>query len=175
MFQRWSTLLGAILFFISQVTILSGANKTDEDSQAINALSRRIAPPAGVDLDVTHISRTPRYHWDSVKKWPTLGEVITFTAHVINKGTQASGGFSYKWYIDGIEVHIGSSASLAPGDESTQTTTWSWQSGRHIVKFEVDPEGAITETAENNNAIEDATDALSVGLLGGRKCVRTLQ
>ena len=50
------------------------------------------SPPAGVDLDVTYISREPRYEWSAAKKWPDAGEVVTFTAHVTNKGSEASSG-----------------------------------------------------------------------------------
>jgi uncharacterized repeat protein (TIGR01451 family) len=58
----------------------------------------------GIDLDVTYISRTPRYDWDAVKQWPAVGETVTFTAQVINKGTNSSGNFSYQWILDGQTI-----------------------------------------------------------------------
>jgi hypothetical protein len=162
MIRRCISLLLLFIFLFSLSASIAGAQQTDLVLLPQNSQIQAADPPPGVDLDVTYISRTPRYHWSSVKIWPSPGEMVTFTAHVINKGDQTSGGFSFKWYIDGGEVRSGTGAAIAPRDESTQTLNWSWQSGRHFVKFEVDPEGTISETAENNNVIEDATDALSV-------------
>ena len=68
----------------------------------------RSAPP-GIDLDVTFISRDPLYYMYCVEypddlpqicpgheddqHWPAEGELVTFTAHVVNKGTSASPAF----------------------------------------------------------------------------------
>ena len=102
-----------------------------------------LTKPAGIDLDVTYISRTPLYNryevWytsdgkpylrpgtEDFKRWPASGEIVTFTAHIINKGTIASGSFTFKWSIDGSEVHSGTHSSLAPGEEETETYQWAW-------------------------------------------------
>ncbi|MBC7227754.1 MAG: 6-bladed beta-propeller, partial [Thermoflexales bacterium] len=147
------------------------------------------AKPAGVDLDVTYISRTPLYSryqvWytadgkpylrpgtENDKRWPDPGETVTFTAHIINKGTVASGRFDFKWFIDGQEVHSGVHNSLAPGEEATESYQWTWSHsldgerllGSHTVRFTVDPANAIAETYESNNSLEDRTDALSLVL-----------
>lgn len=127
------------------------------------ALDHQSLLAPGVDLDVTYISRTPRYEWDSAKQWPAPGEPVTFTAHVINKGASSSGSFSYQWLIDGYVVSWGSTGSLSPQAERTFSQTWNWQSGRHTVTFRVDPGNQVPESAENNNSITDFTDALSVG------------
>ncbi|MGQ9787564.1 MAG: LamG-like jellyroll fold domain-containing protein, partial [Anaerolineae bacterium] len=148
-----------------------------------------LTKPAGVDLDVAYISRTPMYNrydvWytadgkpylrpgtENDKRWPVSGEVVTFTAHIINKGTVASGSFAFKWFIDGSEVHSGIHSSLAPGEEGTETYQWVWAHtmdgerllGSHTVRFTVDPANAIPETYESNNSLEDRTDALSLVL-----------
>ncbi len=118
---------------------------------------------ASIDLDVTYISREPRYSWDSQKQWPDPGERVTFTAHIINKGTVSSGNFTFQWKIDDQIISIDSYTSIPPQGEVTQAITWYWQSGRHDVSFEVDPQNLIPETAETNNKIEDVTDALTIG------------
>ncbi|MGC8947467.1 MAG: LamG-like jellyroll fold domain-containing protein [Anaerolineae bacterium] len=145
--------------------------------------------PAGIDLDVVYISRTPMYNryevWytadgtpylrpgtENDKRWPAPGEIVTFTAHIINKGTVASGSFAFKWFIDGGEVHSGTHSSLAPGEEGTETYQWVWAHtmdgerllGSHTVRFTVDPANTISETYESNNSLEDRTDALSLVL-----------
>jgi hypothetical protein len=119
--------------------------------------------PNGIDLDVTYISRQPSYEWTASKQWPDPGEAVTFTAHVINKGTNASGTFSYAWYIDGQIVQTGDTGSLTPGSEVTFTQGWSWQSDQHMVGFKADPQNLISETGENNNEIVDVTDAMTLG------------
>jgi len=148
-----------------------------------------LTKPAGIDLDVTYISRTPmdnRYDvWytadgkpylrpgsENDKRWPSFGEQVTFTAHIINKGTIASGSFSFKWFIDGGEVQSGTHPSLDPGQEGTLACQWAWAHtlngeqllGAHTVRLTVDPANAITETYESNNSLEDRTDAISLVL-----------
>ena len=88
------------------------------------------AKPTGIDLDVTYISRAPMYNryevWytadgepylrpgtENDKRWPDHGEIVTFTAHFINKGTTASGTFGFRWLIDGVQVHSGTHPSLS--------------------------------------------------------------
>jgi hypothetical protein len=148
-----------------------------------------LSKPAGVDLDVTYISRSPLYNRydvsytpdgkpylrpgsESDQRWPSPGELVTFTAHIFNKGTIASGSFSYKWFIDGVEVHSGTLSSLNPGQETTTTYQWAWAHtldserllGSHTVRLTVDPGNIIAETYESNNSLEDRTDAISLVL-----------
>jgi len=148
-----------------------------------------LTKPAGIDLDVTYISRTPLYSrydvWytddgkpylrpgtENYQRWPVPGEVVTFTVHITNKGTIASGSFTFRWHIDGSEVHSGTHGSLAPGEEGIETYQWAWAHtmdgerlmGNHTVRFTVDPANAIPETYESNNSLEDRTDALSLVL-----------
>ncbi len=160
----------------------------DVNSQDFNH-SSLLTKPSGIDLDVTYINRTPMYNrynvWYTVdgkpylrpatendKRWPAQGEMVTFTAHVINKGTLPSGSFSFKWFIDGVEVHSGTHSSLTPEEEGTENYQWVWAHsmdgesliGDHSVGFTVDPLNAIPETYESNNSLEDRTDALSLVL-----------
>ncbi len=148
-----------------------------------------LAKPTGIDLDVTYISRTPMYNRYSVwytadlrpylqpgtendKRWPSPGEIVTFTAHIMNKGTINSGSFTFKWFMDGIEVATGTHSSLSPNQEETESYQWPWAHtlngeqllGEHTIKFMVDSNNAIYETYESNNSIEDRTDAISLFL-----------
>jgi hypothetical protein len=148
-----------------------------------------LTKPVGIDLDVTYINRTPLYNryevWytsdgkpylrpgtENYKRWPALGEVVTFTAHIVNKGTTSSGNFAFRWFIDGIEVGSGTHSSLAPGEEGTENYQWIWAhvmngerlQGSHSVRFTVDPNNVVPETYESNNTLEDRTDALSLVL-----------
>ncbi len=147
---------------------------------------RAMTAPTGVDLDVTYINRSPMYNryclWypggkpllcpgtENEKRWPDPGEVVTFTAHIVNKGTLTSPTFTYRWFIDGMEVVSGTHPALAPGAEGTATYQWVWahtMEGErvvddHTVRFTVDPANVITETYESNNSLEDRTNALGL-------------
>lgn len=147
--------------------------------------NRILTAPFGIDLDVTYINRTPT-HWaycvdypngiptlcpgtEGEKRWPSSGELVAFTAHIVNKGTVASPDFAYKWFIDGSEVASGTLSGLAPGAETTATYQWPWDHTMegervvddHTVGFTADPDDAISETYETNNSLEDRTNALS--------------
>ena len=104
--------------------------------------------PGGVDLDVTFINRTPLHHsycvqfpadipgqagipnlcpgTENDRRWPEPGEIVTFTAHVINKGTIGSPAFDSAWWIDGAEVARGTLPALAAAQEVTATYRWPW-------------------------------------------------
>lgn len=151
------------------------------------------SPQEGVDLDITYIERTPRYQaycveypWDepnlpgipylcpgteNEQRWPETGESVSFTAHIVNKGTSTSPMFTYAWKIDDTQVVSGSLPALAAGAETTVTYAWTWEhtmsaDGQrvlddHWVSFLVDPENLIAETYESNNSLTDLTNAKS--------------
>ena len=118
--------------------------------------------PTGTDLDVTYISREPRYHWDSAKQWPDQGETVTFKAHIVNKGSMDSGPFAFEWLVDNKVVASGTAGNLPPQGETTKKFTWEWQPGRHYIGFRADPQNLVSEFTKGNNAITDATDALTI-------------
>jgi len=125
------------------------------------ARSGKTALP-GIDIDVTYISREPRYQWNAAKQWPADGETVIFTAHVMNKGTVTSGAFSYQWLLDGRVVSTAGSSAIPPQAERTFAWTWHWQTGHHAVEFRADTQNQVSETAETNNRVFDYTDALTV-------------
>ncbi len=143
--------------------------------------------PEGVDLDVTYISRSPLYNPYSVEytseglpflkqgteedqRWPYYKEIVTFTAHISNKGTQPSGIFSYHWLLDDGLYASGTVSNLEPGQQTSASIQWKWGhltireklSGHHTIGFVVDPDNSITETYETNNALTDPTKAVSL-------------
>jgi hypothetical protein len=142
---------------------------------------------AASDLDVVYISRTPRYQkydptykdhidpvdvWKSkpylspeqekMKRWPSKGEIVTFTAVIKNPGKDATGEFAYKWFFDGKEVGSGTLPSIEPGGQASTTYKWEWDSewNDHTIKFVADPDNKVIEEIEKNNVVEDRTNAL---------------
>jgi len=152
--------------------------------------------PEGVDLDVTFINRMPMYNpycveflydapgqpgrpilcpgTENEQRWPEQGEAVTFTAHIVNKGTLPSPAFGYAWHIDTVEVASGTLAALDAGAEVTATLSWPWPHdlspdgqqalGEHTVRFTADPTNAIAEPFEGNNSLEDHTRAMSFSI-----------
>jgi hypothetical protein len=102
-------LLLALLLFISAIIV------TPSFGQQLPVNPYRGNSGSTIDIDVTYISRTPRYDYDAAKNTPAVGDVVTFTANVRSRGTSATGSFNYKWYIDGVEVSSGESSSIAAG------------------------------------------------------------
>jgi len=119
-----------------------------------------VAVPEGVDLNVTYISRYPRYEWDSDKPWPDIGEAVIFTAHIVNKGTLDSGPFEYAWVVDGAVKAGGVLDSIPPQGGRTVECVWEWETSRHYIAFQADPRNLLEELSDANNGVEDATDAL---------------
>ena len=191
------------LIVVAFLTTLAFLITTTEASETAPPLSvsgggerMALSPPTGVDLDVTFINRTPLYKaycvqylndapnqpgrpylcpgTEDARRWPAPGEIVTFTAHIINKGTVASPAFDYAWHIDGTEVASGTLPALAPAAKITAIYTWPWGHalspdgqralGEHSMRFTVDPANVISETYENNNSREDRTNAMSFSL-----------
>jgi hypothetical protein len=144
------------------------------------------------DLDVLYIERTPRYpgyrpeyglkghegvpllvdrktgkvlteaQARAIKRWPSAGEEVTFTAHVQNRGSGPANGWEYAWLLDGKEVARGTAAGpQGVGEEKTASWKWKWAPGGHTVRFVVDPLFKVRDLSLHNNAREDATDAWS--------------
>lgn len=127
-------------------------------------------PPLQPDLDVTYIARTPRYMryvidesrgvpqqlapgTENDKRWPDVGETVTYTAHVINKGQGVARPFRYQWRVDGATVEKGTVARLMqPGEERTISLQTPWTAEPQQIEFTADPDSKIAETVETNNA-----------------------
>jgi hypothetical protein len=125
------------------------------------------------DLDVQYIGRTPRYKWcfitpsnpcTGVKLWPAAGETVTFEGRIANRGSAASGAFTYTWYIDGVQRAQASQPSMVAGAEAVVTLPWIWATGAHTVKLVLDTPGTITEVSESNNTRQAQTNALALGI-----------
>jgi len=192
----FATVIVALIAALALVVTVAGAETNLSPQAERDVAGVRSSPPEGVDLDVTFINRAPLYKAYCVeymydvpnqvgrpflcpgtegdKRWPAHGEIVTFTAHIVNKGTAASPPFGYAWYIDGAEVASGTLPALVPAAEVTATHSWPWAHdlspdgqralGEHAVRFTVDPADAISETYECNNSLQDRTDAASFSI-----------
>jgi hypothetical protein len=125
-----------------------------------------VTPPVA-DLIVRYIQRLPEMNWvpysaDPTREgWPTEGQEVTWSAHVLNRMPNAHDSVGYRWLLDGEEVAAGT-VDLPAGGEVTVQLPWTWTFDRHRLAFEIDPDDAVDEEGRNNR-LEVFTDALSVG------------
>jgi hypothetical protein len=141
------------------------------------------------DLDVTYIERTPRYFRYSVayepetpdkpwglphlcadnvgkKRWPDVGESVTYTGHVRNTATWTTGTASYEWRVGGAVVKTGSLPALAAGAETTVTLQRAFPAAtaKETIELRVDTGNALVETVETNNALAIGSHDLTVSI-----------
>ncbi|MCX5909602.1 MAG: hypothetical protein NTY64_21130, partial [Deltaproteobacteria bacterium] len=150
------------------------------------------AAPA-LDYNVTHITQSPKYFkyslyevFDNVgfwsensgipyqtqgteneKRWPQAGESITYTAHVVNKGTMECPPFQSRWLINGTEVNKGTYPhSIPPGYVAEVNWVYPWPAIDHTdhskdtVTFEV----LNSDDLPQNNKRTDYLAALSLSI-----------
>ncbi len=148
-----------ILLSILVMSIFLPGNGTNSSVRK-NAEISLLALP---DLNAAYIARLPRYDYTATKNQPAPGDSVTFQAVVANRGGQNTGTFAYEWYIDSLQVMNSTYPNLLPGESITLSLGWTWQNGPHTVRIELDPVNLIAEVSEQNNAVEDRTNALAVG------------
>jgi hypothetical protein len=115
------------------------------------------------DLNVTYISRTPRYNYDATTNNPSVGQTVTYTAHARTWGSTVPASAGYEWRYDGQVVASGTLSGFTSGGEVTSTYARTWQSGNHTIAFTIDPQNAVTESTELNNTRTDRTNAVLAG------------
>ncbi len=141
------------------------------------------------DLEVTFIGRTPRYpryiisypekvvyddftpyfisygvlaggQTSETKRWPDENETVTFTANVLNRGSQSVTQFSYTWTVDGAEVENGVwTGNVEPGEVAEVSLPRQWDDNQHTIGFTATMPNDITP---ENNSVEDYTKALAL-------------
>lgn len=139
-----------------------------------------------VDIDVSYISRSPRY-WrydvrytytncresniylypgtETNKRWPDPGETVTYTGRVINRGESPLASFDYMWKVDGATVDSGAyTGNLLPGQETQFTYQMPWSGTRQEIQFLADTANSVTETVENNNTRTVRSDDLTMSI-----------
>ncbi len=112
--------------------------------------------------------------YERYQKHPEPGDLVVFIAHIKNASdVPFSGPLTYHWRINervvkqrasnaaGTEDGVTAepvTVTIAPWDEITTRLEWEWDVDladprKVVLEFEVDPEGAIAEITENNNAL----------------------
>ena len=90
---------------------------------------------------------------------PAIGDMMTFSAVILNRGDGPAGPFSIAYYIDENPINSAYVDHLSAGAAATNTFVWKAKAGAHIIRAVVDSEGSVAESNEDNN---DKTFAFSV-------------
>jgi hypothetical protein len=83
------------------------------------------------------------------------GSVIVFDSGVRNAGPVGIGGFSVKWFVDGVQMghggHAGVPANTTIYNDNSQFS-WTATRGNHWITFTVDGTNSVLESNEDNNS-----------------------
>lgn len=139
------------------------------------------------DIEVTHIERKPKYERYQVnysgalayfddyvpyyadaavslanadaRRWPEPGEIVTYSAFILNRGAAAVSSFEYTWKVDGKIAGSGTYAGeIVPGAGRSLELKRIWQSARQEIEIEITlPDDATP----GNNKLAIHTDALA--------------
>lgn len=147
-------------------------------------------PRNETDLQVTCISRTPRYpryaaeysyysvtepsgfgpyifsastslgqgQTGATQRWPNVGDPVTYTASVRNRGTNTwSGTLSATWREDGLVVSTPSqSISLSPGAVTQFSYVRNWDGTSHDISFSIN----TNDARSTNNSLQINTKSV---------------
>jgi len=87
--------------------------------------------------------------WSPVN--PAMGDKVTLTAYVKNKGSHRAGGFQVYFYVDDNAVDYQEIPQLDAGARVTNTFEWDVSAGPHTLTLVADGSNVISEGVENNN------------------------
>ena len=77
----------------------------------------------------------------STQRFPNVGDAVTYTASVRNRGTLAwSGSCAFTWTVDGVSAASGSlPLNLAPGAVATAPFVRTWDNADHEIRCTISP------------------------------------
>jgi|GEM_PF-1315083 len=130
------------------------------------------------DLTVGWIERTPkseRYLVDypnlkpvvrnaGTKRWPDVGEAITWTAHIANRGRTRASTFTLNWYVGNARVQSTRHNALPPGGTTSVDLRWNWQASPHTIRAEIVPDFPGERTVLNDE-LTIGTDDMTFGFV----------
>lgn len=95
----------------------------------------------------------------NTQRWPNIGQHVTYTATVRNRGTNPwNGTLAHAWQVDGATVQSSSVAvNLAPGESTTFDLARIWDGESHDVGFSMTPGDARS----GNNSLSVNTKSVA--------------
>ncbi|HEV8361271.1 MAG TPA: CARDB domain-containing protein [Candidatus Thermoplasmatota archaeon] len=122
------------------------AQQVAESDEANNAAARTLEVTEALpDLVVVALRIEPAS--------PSPGERAAFEAVVRNDGAAPTGSVAVSFRVDGQLLGTATLAGLAPGEQrSAWSPPWEARQGARLARAEADPDGAVREAREDNNA-----------------------
>lgn len=177
---------GFLLQFDAATQFFSSQSASGRPSLELELES--VAPKQGADLSVVQLAQSPSFErfakpevasaeQDGVnvpipisisnlnaQHWPKDGDNVTYTAHIRNVGTAPVSGFAVRWTVgerSGAAIDV--SKTLAPGEETTVTTTASFRlfpNDHRLAPVRVSIEQKAPDTCPENDSLEIQSNAL---------------
>ena len=94
------------------------------------------------------------FNWSP--RGPSVGDMITFTVEIRNRGRRHAGASVLAYSIDGIDGAKTGEVDIPPipaGGSAEASFAWRAEAGHHNVALEVDAENHVRESSEGDNAI----------------------
>lgn len=83
------------------------------------------------------------------------GRTVFFDSGVRNSGSQGTGVFNVRWFVDGVSVGYGSHAGVPANSTvlgGNSQFSWVATAGTHTIEFAVDVDNQVLESNESNNS-----------------------
>ena len=83
------------------------------------------------------------------------GKTVLFDSGVQNSGSQGTGAFNIRWFVDGVSLGYGSHADVPANStvlDGNSQFSWVATAGTHTISFAVDVDNHVLESNESNNS-----------------------
>ena len=83
------------------------------------------------------------------------GKTVFFDSGVQNSGSQGTGVFNVRWFVDGVSLGYGSHAGVPANStvlDGNSQFSWVAVVGTHTIEFAVDVDNHVLESNESNNS-----------------------
>jgi len=129
------------------ITVIADYYDAVKEMNEGNNMEKRVFSSVRLaDLIIKDISWSPAS--------PTVGETVTFTVKISNKGDGTAAPSVVYYYVDDRPESSDSVGSLEAGGEIQHTFTWKAEEGEHIIKAIADCNEGVIEWDESNNDSE---------------------
>lgn len=136
---------GALVILLLSAGLLTPARIPGAEARAMAA---SIPSP---DLAIASLAISP--------ETPSIGDTVTFTVTIQNRGDSAAGASLLASFIDEQPFDTSGVDAINAGATAVKTFTWKAKAGPHTFRVVIDSQDSVAESAENNN---DRTIAFSV-------------
>jgi len=125
------------------IKIVADSESRVIESKEDNNTTTRAISIVPADIFIPVITWSPEH--------PPVGDIVTFTANLTNRGGGAAAGFYIAYYIDDELLSFEFVSGIGSGDNVSATCNWKALSGRHTFKAVADYNFMVSESRENNN------------------------